>query len=148
MATKFEITETIHSEPVHTVRLGDTGTGVYTDTEVGKAVKLTAASRYELCDAGDPIEGVISSVNGGTFDGYSVGGIVSSGYKAVTLDGAIAIGEYVVTGTVVAEGTALTGPLKVIKATDQAAAAAAPFKARLVQAESTAVGTLGIVELI
>ena len=156
MASKFEITETIYSEKIKTVRLGTTGAGnVYGDTEVGKAVKLGATSQYVLCAAGDAIEGVISSVNDGTYDGFSVGGIVSTGYKNVVLDGlqatpgtgAIAIGDYVVTGTVVAKGTALTGALKVCKATDQAAAKAAPFKARVVAATATAVGTAAVIEL-
>lgn len=156
MASKFEIAETIYSEKVKTVRLGATGAGnQYDDKEVGKAVKLTGASKYELCAAGDAIEGVVSSVNLGTYDGYSIGGIVSTGYKAVVLDGlqatpgtgAIAIGDYVVVGTVVAKGTALSDALKVTKATDQAAAKAAPFKARLVQASNSTVGSTGIVEL-
>jgi hypothetical protein len=56
-----------------------------------------------------------------------------------------------VCGTVVAAGTALTGPLKVCKATDQDAAKAAPFKARVVSRGSAgtgAVGTVGVVELL
>ena len=154
---KFNISETIHSEKVSTVRLGTTGAGnQYGDTEVGKAVKLTGASKYELCAAGDAIEGIISSVNGGLYDGYSIGGIVTKGYKSVVLDGlqatpgtgAIAVGDYVVVGTVVAKGTALSGALKVTKATDQAAAKAAPFKARLVEATATSVGTVGVIELL
>lgn len=154
---KFQITETIHSERVNTVRLGTTGAGnTYGDTEVGKAVKLSAASAYVLCAAGDAIEGIINSVNGGTYDGFSIGGVVGKGYKGVVLDGlqatpgtgAIAIGDYVVVGTVVAKDTALSADLKVTKATDQAAAKAAPFKARLVQAAATSVGTVGIIELL
>ena len=130
MASKLNITETIHSEKVKTVRLGtDTkaNSGDYTDKEVGKAVKLTAESRYALCAAGDPVEAVVSTVEGGIVDGYSWGGVVSTGYKAVTFDGlqatagtgTVALGDYVVTGTVVAAGTALSAPLKVCKATNQ-----------------------------
>lgn len=157
---KFSIVETIHSYPVKTVRLGQTS-ATYSSKEIGKAVKLTAESRYELCAAGDAIEGIVSSSNlesQGTLDGYSIGGIGYGGYKAVTFDGsqvagtgAIAIGDYVVTGTVVARGTALGGPLKVAKATDQAAAKAAPFKARVVSlgtAGTGAVGTTGYIEFI
>ena len=153
---KFEIVETIHSEKVKTVRLGTTGAGnQYGDTEVGKAVKLSATSQYVLAVAGDYVEGIISAVEGGTYDGFSIGGIVSTGYKSVVLDGlqatpgtgAIAIGDYVVVGTVVAKGTALTGALKVTKATDQAAAKAAPFKARLVAASGSTVGSTGVIEL-
>lgn len=161
MATKFSITETIHSQPVLTVRLADgtntaSAANTYTDAEVGKAVKLSADSRYVLCVAGDPIEGVISSMNLGRYDDFSIGGIVTKGYKNAVLDGlqatpgtgVIAVGDYVVTGTVVAKGTALSAPLKVVKATDQAAAKAAPFKARVVAATSTAVGTAAVIELL
>jgi hypothetical protein len=155
---KFLISETIHSEKVHTVRLGQTGAAnLYSDKEQGKAVKLTAESRYELCALGDTIEGVISSVNLGTYDGYSIGGVIKTGYKEVTFDGsqaagtgAIAVGTYVVVGAVVAKDTELTGPLKVRSATDQDVAKAAPFKARVVSLGSAgtgAVGTVGIVEL-
>lgn len=157
---KFQITETIHSFPVYTVRLGTTGAGnQYDDKEVGKAVKLTGDSRYALCAAGDAIEAVVSSLNDGLYDGYSIGGVAVKGYKAVTFDGlqatpgtgTVAVGDYVVTGTVVAKGTALSGPLKVTKATDQAAAKAAPHRARVValgSAGSGAVGTVGVVELL
>ena len=162
MANKSLIVETIHSEKVKTVRLGNTGAGnQYGYEENGKAVKLVGDSRYALAAVGDAIEGFQQSSNWpeqGTQDGYSIGGIVSTGYKAVTFDGlqatpgtgTIAVGDYVVTGTVVAKGTALSAPLRVVKATDQAAAKAAPFKARVVSlgtAGTGAVGTTGTIEL-
>ena len=110
-----------------------------------------------LAAAGDTIEGIISSSNypeQGTVDGFSIGGIYRTGYKEVTFDGlqatpgtgVVAIGDYVVTGTVTAKGTALPGVLKVTKATAQTA----PFKARVVslgKAGTGAVGTVGVVEL-
>ena len=159
---KFQISETIHSERVDTVRLGTTGAGnQYGYEENGKAVKLSGESAYVLCAAGDSIEAIVSSSNypeQGTVDGYSIGGIYSTGYKAVTFDGlqatpgtgSVAIGDYVVVGTVTAKGTALQGPLKVTKATTQADAKAAPFKARVVSLGSAgtgAVGTVGVVKL-
>lgn len=159
---KFLISETIHSEKVHTVRLGNTGAGnQYGYAENGKAMKLVGESRYALAAAGDTIEGYQSSSNfpeQGTQDGYSIGGIIKTGYKEVTFDGlqatpgtgVIAIGDYVVVGTVVAAGTALQGPLKVTKATDQAAAKAGFRKARvesLGKLGTGAVGTVGVVEL-
>lgn len=156
---KFMIVETIHSEKVKTVRLGQSGAAnLYSDAEQGKAVKLTADSRYELCAVGDRIEGIVNSVNVGTYDGYSIGGIVSTGYKEVTFDGlqatpgtgAVLVGDYVLCGTVTARGTKLAGPLRVVKATDQAAAANAAYKARVVSLGSAgtgAAGTVGIVEL-
>ena len=159
---KFQISETIHSEKVHTVRLGNTGAGnQYGYEENGKAVKLVGESRYALAVAGEAIEGIQSSSNfpeQGTQDGFSIGGIFKTGYKEVTFDGlqatpgtgVIAIGDYVVVGTVVAKGTALQGPLKVTKATNQATAMTAPRKARvesLGKVGTGAVGTVGVVEL-
>ena len=156
---KFNIVETIYSEKVKTVRLGATGAGnQYGHEEVGKAVKLSGESAYVLCAAGDPIEGIVSSSNlaeQGTVDGFSIGGIISTGYKEVTFDGlqatpgtgVVAIGDYVLTGTVVAKGTALTAALKVTKATSQTPGA---YKARVVSLGSAgtgAVGTVGTVEL-
>ena len=156
---KFNIVETIYSEKVKTVRLGTAAAGnQYGHEEVGKAVKLSGESAYVLCAAGDAIEGIVSSSNlaeQGTVDGFAIGGIISTGYKEVTFDGlqatpgtgVVAIGDYVLTGTVVAKGTALTGQLKVVKATSQAPGA---YKARVVslgQAGTGAVGTVGTVEL-
>lgn len=130
---KFQMSETIHSQRIDTVRLGNTGAAnLYSDAEVGKIVKLTADSRYVLAAAGDPIEAIVTSVNVGTYDGYSIGGIVRHGSKEVILDGlqatpgtgTVAIGDLVVTGTVVAKDTSLTtGTVgqspKVTKATSQ-----------------------------
>lgn len=157
---KFLMVETIHSDKVVTARVGTTGTPLK-NADIGKAVKLIAESNYGLCAAGDPIEGILNSSNWhtqGTVDGFAIGGVVPKTYKAVTFDGlqatpgtgTVAVGDYVVTGTVSAAGTALTAPLKVTKATDQAAAKAAPFKARVVslgEAGTGAVGTVGLVEL-
>lgn len=164
---KFTITETIHLEKVKTVRLGNTGAGnQYGYTEIGKAVKLVGDSRYALAAVGDAIEGIITSseyaTSGtsakATVDGYSIGGIVSTGYKEVTFHGlqatpgtgVIAVGDYVLVGAVTAKDTALPGPLRVVKATDQAAAAGAHHKARVMSLGSIgtgAVGTVGVVEL-
>lgn len=172
---KFMISETIHSEKVKTVRLG-TNTiangGGYTDKEAGKPVKFSAESRYSLCAAGDLIEGFISSVNGGSYDGYSIGGIVDQGYKEVTFDGlqatagtgTVAVGDYVVAGTAVAAGTALSVPPKVCKATLQPGTTeasvvgdvndhinASKFMWRVVSLGSAgtgAVGTTGIIERV
>lgn len=158
---KFLISETIHTQVVHTVRLGAVGAGnQYGYTENGKAVKLSGESAYVLAAAGDTIEAIVSSSNfpeQGTVDGFSIGGIFFGGYKAVVLDGiqldgtgTIAIGDYVVVGTVVAKGTDLPTNLKVRKATSQANAMAAPFRARVVslgQVGTGAVGTAAVVEL-
>lgn len=159
---KFLISETIHTEHVHTVRLGTVGAGnQYGYTENGKAVKLAAESAYVLAVAGDTIEGIVQSSNfpeQGTVDGFSIGGIFRRGYKSVVCDGlqgtpgvgVLAIGDYVVTGTVQAKGTDLPTHLKVTKATDQVAAKAAPFRARVVslgQVGTGAVGTAAVIDL-
>lgn len=162
---KFLISETIHTEKIKTVRLGSL-TSLYGYQELGKAVKLTAESRYELSVPGDAIEAYVTSseyatsgtVAKATVDGYSMGGICSTGYKEVTLDGlqgtlgtgVVAIGDYIVVGTVADKGTANVGPLKVAKATDQTAAKIGPFKARVVslgKLGTGAVGTVAVVEL-
>lgn len=158
---KFHISETIYSEKIKTVRLGTTS-ALYGNSEIGKAVKLSGSDAYVLCAAGDSIEGVVSSSNyatQGTVDGFAIGGIVNSGYKAVVFDGlqatagtgVVAVGDYVVVGTVVAFGTSLSTDLKVCKATDQAAAKADPYAARVVSlgtAGTGAVGTAGVIEFI
>lgn len=129
---KFLMSETIHSEKVHTARVAAgtntaSAANTYADTEVGKIVKLAAESRFALAAAGDPIEGFVQSMNPGRYDDYSLGGVVKTGYVSVTFDGlqatpgtgTVAVGDYVVTGTVVAAATALSGPAKVTKATNQ-----------------------------
>src|SRR5574337_1594433 len=168
---KFLMTETIHSERVDTVRLGTGSLSAYTDTEIGKAVKFSAESRYVLAAAGDQIEAFVSSVNPGFVDGYTIGGVVSTGTKAVTFDGlqatpgtgTVAIGAYVVVGTVVAKDTALTEgvPVKVCKATIQPGTTeagavgdvndqikAAMFAWRVVSLGSAGPGAVGSVGLI
>lgn len=129
---KFQMKETVDSERF-TARLGTaSGSANYvTDVEIGKAVKYIGDSLYSLCSAGDPIEGFITAVETYTADDYSIGTVRNEGRKSVTLDGlqatpgtgTVAVGDYVVCGTVVAKGTALTGPVKVCKATYQPGAA-------------------------
>ena len=157
---KFLMVETLDNEPIITVRLGTGGgSNLFTDADVGKAVKLTADSRYTLCAAGDAIEAIVSSVNVGKVDNYSLGGIKKTGYKQVTFDGlqatpgtgTVAIGDYVTVGTVVAQNTALSGPLKVCTATTQATAIAKAQRARVVSlgdAGTGVVGTVGLIEML
>lgn|SRR5574337_1271411 len=125
---KFQMKELIVTEPI-TARLGAaSGSSNYvTDAEIGKAVKLIGDSLYNLCAAGDPIEGFVTAVESYTADDYSIGSVQYDGRKTVTFDGlqatagtgTIAVGDYVVCGTVVAKGTALSVPMKVCKATMQ-----------------------------
>lgn len=171
---KFQIKETVLSSDVRTVRLG-AGTGAANNVdqkENGKVVKFVGESRYDLCAAGDPIEGFVTSVEVGTYDGYSIGGIASEGFKEVTFDGlqatagtgTVALGDFVVTGTAVAKGTALSAPVKVCKATIQPGTTeagavgdvndhinATKFMWRVVSLGSAgtgAVGTTGVIERV
>jgi hypothetical protein len=112
-----------------TARLGTaSGSANYEDDKmIGKAVKLIGDSQYSLCAVGDQIEGFVTAVETYTADDFSIGSVDSKSRKRVTLDGlqatpgtgVIAVGDYVVTGTVVPKGTALTVPVKVCKATTQ-----------------------------
>lgn len=164
---KFMFSETINSSEVLAVRLGaatksTTAIGsVYKDADAGKFVKLVGASRYAMCALGDSIEGRISSVNGSPQDDYVIGGIINeTEFMPVTLDGlqatpgtgVVAIGDYVVCGTVVAIQTALTVPAKVCKATDQAIAKSGPFGWRVVSIGASGadgvIGAVGVVALI
>lgn len=156
---KFLITELVDVSEVESARLG-AGTGpanVLSDKEVGKYVKLVAESRYDLAVVGNEIEARISSVEAATMDGYSFGGVNSEGRFAVTFDGlqgtpgtgVIAVGDYVVVGTPVAKGTALTIPPRVCKATG--AANTLNFKWRVVSLGAVgtgAVGTAGVIDFI
>ena len=158
---KFMMKETIPTDARHTARLG-AGTGAanhLTDAEVGKAVKLVGESRYDLCAAGDNIEGFITSIEPATVDDYTLGSVQVTGRKEVTFDGlegtpgtgTIAVGDYVNMGTVVAKGTALTTANKVTKATTQTNVSNSPFAWRVVSlgaAGTGAVGTTGIIEKV
>jgi hypothetical protein len=126
---KFKMAPLVGTEPF-TARLGSASGSVnyLTNLEIGKAVKQIADSQYNLCSAGDPIEGFICAVEGYTADDFSIGSVQDEGRVRVTLDGlqatpgtgVIAVGNYVVCGTVVAKGVGLSGAYpKVCKATNQ-----------------------------
>jgi len=127
---KFLVQENvIGAKPDETYRLG-AGTGAanwLTDAEVGKFYKLGAESRYVAAAAGDYIEGWITAIEKATADNYTIGSVRRSGRMLVTFDGlqatpgtgTVAIGDYVVVGTVVAKDTALTAPARVTVATLQ-----------------------------
>lgn len=114
---------------VNVVRLGagNTTSDNFDTKEENKFIKLVAESRYDLCAAGDPIEGIIYSVEPATAGGYSIGGRVNTGMLKVLADGleatpgtgTIAVGDYVVCGSVTAKGTANPSFPKVCKATNQ-----------------------------
>ena len=159
MPRAFVMTPTAPFAPSKSARLG-AGTGAannLTDSEVNKLVKLVGESRFDLAAVGNEIEGYLTSVETATQGGYSFGGYCDSGRMYVTFDGlqatpgtgTVAVGDFVVTGTAVAKGTALTNAPKVCKAT--AAATGIVFKWRVVSlgtAGTGAVGTVGVIERI
>ena len=120
------ITPVIPVPPTRTVRLG-TNAKQFAAVDEGKLVKLSAESAYALCVAGDAIEACIVSVEGAGSGGFSIGGIFDGGSLFATADGlqatpgtgVIAIGDYVVAGTITALGTKLAAFPKVCKATAQ-----------------------------
>jgi hypothetical protein len=157
---KFLMTPTIHSEKIVTARIGGNASGTRAnDNDVGKPVKLGGDSNYVLCAANDPIQGIVTSVETGLYDGFYLGGVVSKGYANAIADGsqaagtgALTVGQYVLAAAPEAIQVAKAAAyLKVRSATDQAAAAAAPFKARVVSLGDTgtgAVGTTVVIELL
>lgn len=167
---KFLMTVTVANADVVTARLGSASgsANYFKDSEVGKFVKFAGESRYNLCAAGDNIEGAVTSVESASLDDFSIGGVQTAGRLDVTFDGlqatpgtgTIAVGDYVVVGTVVALGTALSGPPKVTKATLQPGATPADLTAagvlikqglfawRVVSLGTGGVGTVGGVGVI
>lgn len=156
---KFIFTELVDLSRVITARLG-AGSGAannWDDKEVGKFTKLVAESRHDLCAVGNEIEGRVSSLEPSTQDGFTIGSVQTGGRFEVTFDGlqatpgtgTVLLGDYVVCGTVVAKGTALTGPARVCKAT--AAGNTLNHKWRVVSLGSAgtgAVGTTGLIERV
>lgn len=129
MSKAHFITPTVPDAAATTVRLGQTGQH-FNQSDNGKLVKLTAESRYELCASGDPIEGVVVSVDTATSGGYTIGSIlkegrmyaVADGLQATPGTGTLAVGDYVVCGTVTARNTIIPssdGFARVCKATQQ-----------------------------
>lgn len=125
MARNHFIVPTAPVEDSIPVRLGASG-AAYTTAEVGKFVKLAAESEFDLAAVGNKIEAQITAVELAPQNEFSIGAVCEEGVVSVTFDGAeaggagaIAIGDYVVCGTAVAKGTALTAYPKVRKATNQ-----------------------------
>lgn len=152
---KFKMQPLVGTAP-ETARLGaGSGSANYvTDVEIGKPVKLVGDSQYNLTAAGDQIEGFITAVESYTADDFSIGSVNSDGRYKVTLDGlqatpgtgVIAVGDYVVAGTAVAKGTALSGYPKVCKATTQTGMY---FAWRVVSLDgTTAVGQTATIERV
>lgn len=137
------ISPTVPQSAAVTVRLG-TNAGQFAAVDEGKFVKLGAESQYNLCAAGDPIEGVIAAVETAKSGGHSIGSIFQGGRMRVLADGlqatpgtgSIAIGDYVVCGSVTALGTDLPSYPKVCKATQQPGSVPADLTAAGLQARN------------
>lgn len=159
---KFLITPTTQNQITVTARLGGNAAGTRAnDNDVGKGVKLVGDSNYGLLAAADAIEGVITSVETGVYDGYSLGGVQSKGYidatayglQATPGTGAITVGQYVLAAAPAAIQVkeTLSTTMRVVSATNQATAATAAFKARVVSlgpVGTGAVGTAIVIELL
>lgn len=157
---KFKFGVTLNQlADITTARIAD-GAGdanQLSDADVGKFLKLAGDSQYGLCAVGNEIEGFLNTAaDVAKQDGFAIGGVQRNGRVAVMLDGlqatpgtgVIAVGDYVVAGTVVARGTSLGGALpKVCKAT--AAATGIVHKWRVVSLDgTTAVGQTGLIERV
>ena len=159
---KFLITPTTQNQITVTARLGGNAAGTRAnDNDVGKGVKLVGDSNYGLLSTADAIEGVITSVETGVYDGYALGGVQTKGYLNATAYGlqatpgvgAITVGQYVLAAAPAAIQTAetLSTTMRVVSATNQATAATAAFKARVVSlgpVGTGAVGTAIVIELL
>jgi len=170
---KFQMNVVVDPTPNVTARVSDSTTGVtasfLTKVDAGKFVKLAAESRYGMCAVGDEIEGLLATADDvANLDGFAMGSVQQRGRIKVMLDGLqgtpgtgeIAIGDYVVAGTVTARGTALPSSPKVCKATALTFATTPAvnfpagghlnFKWRLVAilVGTTAVGSIGVIERV
>lgn len=87
--------------------------------DIGKPVKLNGETTA-LCGYGDEIYGFIESVEVGTDQGYSYGGVLSDvGHEVIAKDeaGTLVVGDLVVAGTPIALGTQTpAGGYNVVKA--------------------------------
>lgn len=157
MAVDTYIQPTVPDEAAVQCRLG-AGQGTanqMTRLDQDKFVKLAASDRYDLCAAGDAIEGWIYAVEMAPQNGYSVGSVEQRGRQRVTFDGnqaagtgAITFGQYVVCGAVTARGTKQDGPPKVRSATSQTPGAYNWRVVSLGTAGTGAIGTYGVIERI
>ena len=153
MSRAHRIVPTVPTEASVTVRLGagNTTSDNFDLKEQAKAVKLVGESRYDLCAAGDEIEGFITSVEMATQDGFTIGGVTFENMRWATADGlqatpgtgVIAVGDYVLAGTITAKGTALTQYAKVVKATTQATVKASPYNWRVMSLGPAGTGAVG-----
>lgn len=115
MARPFYRTVTAPTPPTISVRLGAAGVA-FNPTEERKLVKPSGDSGYVLCAVGDLFDGQITGVSGTTLTaaGFQQGAVQRQGAMwamadgdQVTGTGNLAVGDAVVCGAVVAQGTQL-----------------------------------------
>lgn len=155
MARSHYIVPTVPVSASITARLGNTGAG-YTDLEEGKLVVLAAESQYNLAVAGNEIEGIITSVESATQNGFSIGGVNDTFDSCKVLfdgseaagTGVLAVGDYVVAGAITAQGTALSSFPKVRKATSQGTQKHLFRVVSLGTVGTGAVGTAGVIRRV
>lgn len=159
MPRAFLIKPTAPYPVAKTVRLGSGNTpndNFDTFSENLKFVKLVGESRYDLAAAGNEIEGYVAAVEQATQGGYTIGSIMDSekcfvvfdGLQATPGTGVIAVGDYVVAGTLTPKGTKLASYPKVCKATAQGDQNFAWRVVSLGDAGTGAVGTIGVIERV
>jgi hypothetical protein len=111
--TVFNFTELVNDPlpQIESAALGPNSSTNFVENDVGKIVKVAAASNYVLATAGDEIEGFVKSVEPYTVnDGYSFGSVQRTGRFTAevgsTETGTVVAGTLVVTDTQAALGTA------------------------------------------
>lgn len=106
--TTFAFTETVPYQTIESAALG-TGSGTWTKTEIGKAVKLGSANNFVFCTDGDAIDGFVNSVDAITVNGgYGFGGVQTDGRRVVQVatGATLAVGDLVIAAAQTALGTA------------------------------------------
>lgn len=153
----FDVTlnENLH---YNTARVADDSVGAQplNDSDVGKFLKLKFSSQYGLCAVGDEIEGILETgPDNALHNGFPLATVRKNGRVKVMLDGlqgtpgtgVIAVGDYVVAGTVTARGTVLPAQPKVCKATAAATGLVALWRVVHLYG-TTAVGQTALIERV
>lgn len=112
--TAFAFQETVPAPTMMTAALGTGSAQVWTDKEIGKALKLSASDDSTMVHVtgGDEIFGFLKAVAIGTVnDGYGHGSVQIEGWMEAKVGAnqggsAMAVGDWVVADTPVAHGTA------------------------------------------
>lgn len=115
--TDFVFTPLVNSPHADVVSaaLGATATDLYSDVDVGQAVKVGIVNNYVPAVDGNDLEGVVVSVMGNTVnDGFSFGSVQKNKRVLATVAaneaGTVDPGDLVICGTAIALGTANSLP--------------------------------------